>query len=88
MVRSAVPALVESEGLERQAHVAGLDLECPHRVSQGEGVEQGEIVGELSVQEAGGIGALGTDHAPVGQGRSAFESRGGRRHAPIIISPP
>jgi hypothetical protein len=32
------------------------------------GAEQREVLGELAVQEAGGIGAFGADHAEVGQG--------------------
>ena len=28
-----------------------------------------EVLGQLAMQEAGGIGALGADHAEVGEGR-------------------
>jgi hypothetical protein len=39
------------------------------------GAEQGEVLGQLAVEEAGGIGALRADHAEVGQGCDAVQWR-------------
>ncbi|MNT00392.1 hypothetical protein D3C72_1348230 [compost metagenome] len=43
------------------------------------GAEQREILRELAVQEAGGIGAFGADHAEVGQGAHPVENDCGHR---------
>ena len=43
------------------------------------GVEQGEILGQLAMQEVGGIGAFGPDHAEVGKGGDAIQNDGGHR---------
>jgi len=43
------------------------------------GVEQDEILGQLAMQEARGIGAFGADHAEVGEGGDAIRNDRGHR---------
>ncbi len=46
--------------------------------------QQGEVLGQLAVQESGGVIAFDADHAQMGQGGGAFQRRGqGKGHAEL-----
>ncbi len=38
------------------------------------GAEQREVLGQLAIEEVGGFGALGADHAEVGEGGYAIQN--------------